>query len=438
MYDETDVEDETEVDDETEIGDETEVDDLGATDDSVNNELPADDLDAEAGELDLDAEGSEDYDAEGSEDYEFDLTGESDENVISVYKKLANNDEIEVVSPNEVKIKDPISGSEYNVKFGEGAPTVAPILPAAPTVAASDLDAEVGGLDADSTEVEADLDDETPIEDDSTELDLDSEEDDDDELGESIVFEIAMSDDDELAEDIVRGKGHDKELQNTSMETGDIEGTKAPESTDVEKDVETAFPNKTPHAKAEGPMVMGESDDEEEAIEESIPVGNAQARRVPGKATPIKGPGAKSVDEANQRYIDLLAETKKKDDLIEEFKKALSKFRHALGETVVFNQNLTYATKLFLENSTTSTEKLNILERFDNEAKTIEESKALYKSIGKELGSKTPIKEAVENKINKEASASSTSHLNESTAYVSPELSRYKDLINKMENRSNN
>jgi hypothetical protein len=430
MYEETEVED-----------DETEVDDLDSTEDdlesgtelgtSVEDELPTDDLDSEVGGLDLDATDSEDYNAESGEDYEFDLTGASDEDVISVYKKLANNDEIEVVSPNEVTIKDPVSGSEYNVKFGkDSAPTIDPVLPV-PT-ATPDLDDELSTDDLElDSEVETPMGDETEVE------DLE----DDDELGESVVFEIAMNDsEDEIVEDIVRGKGHDKELQNTTMEKGDIEGTKAPVDAELGKEVTSAFPNKTPHAKAEGPMVMGENDEEEcdDTLEESIPVGNAEARRVPGKATPIKGPGAKSLDEANQRYFDLLAETKEKDALIEDFKKALNKFRHMLGETAVFNQNLTYVTKLFVENSTTATEKQTILERFDNEAKTISESKSLYKSIVKELGSKTPIKETIENKLNKEASSGTTSRLNESTAYVSPELSRFKQIMYNMENRSNN
>lgn len=381
MYDETEVED-----------DETDVDDLDSTEDdsegdtdldvSVDDELPADDLDQEVGELDLDATGSDDYDAESGEDYEFDLTGASDEDVISVYKKLANNDEIEVVSPNEVTIKDPVSGSEYSVKFGKGSPTLAPVLP--PVTSDLDLDDELGSDDLDLDTTEEDL----PVGD-KTEEDLPiGDEDDEDELGESTIFEIAMANEDCDDEDVDYTMGS--------------------------KD-----PNQLPNPAKELHI-------ESEEIEESIP----------GKATSIKGPGAK-LEQANQRYIDLLAETKKKDVEIEDFKKALNKFRHMLGETAVFNQNLTYVTKLFLENSTTATEKETILERFDN-ATTISESKTLYKTIAKELGSKTPIKETVESKINKEASSGTTGRLNESTAYESPELSRFKDLMNKMENRINN
>ena len=38
-----------------------------------------------------------------------------------------------------------------------------------------------------------------------------------------------------------------------------------------------------------------------------------------------------------------------------------------LAETVVFNSNLTYVTKLFMEQTTTKDEKQGILKRFDEE-----------------------------------------------------------------------
>ena len=78
-----------------------------------SEELGIDDmgLDSVEGGLDLGAD-------EGSVDYEMDMTSASDEDVISVYKKLSGEDEIEVVSDNEVIIKDQVSGAEYNVKMG--------------------------------------------------------------------------------------------------------------------------------------------------------------------------------------------------------------------------------------------------------------------------------------------------------------------------------
>lgn len=463
MYDETDVddtEDELSVDGEVEGG---EMDADAEMEPSVDSEVPAAPVagaDDELGGLDLGAESGEDQSAlAGSEDYEFDLTGASDDDVISVYKKLAGDDEIEVVSPNEVIIKDP-NGAEYNVKFGnEGAAPEAPMaggldldldgedtlgIGAAPEV---ELEPSAPAEPAADAAPEGDMDaptDDFPADDTAT---ADDEEEDEDKIGESVVFEIALGDmgDDELAEDIIRGKGHDTHLQNGTMDSGDIEGTKADKDSDSGDNLTGGFDDDAvSHANAEGPMVMGENEEvediaegEEETIEEAIPVGNAQARRVPGENTPIKGAGAKSLEEANTRYNALLAEARKLKAENEEFKSSLKKFRQMLGETVVFNQNLTYVTKLFLEHSTTSDEKQNILGRFDSQVTTIAESKRMYKTIAAELANKKPLAEsAIETKIVKESAQSAVSgHLNESTAYIHPDQKRIQELMKRVENR---
>ena len=67
---------------------------------------------------------------------------------------------------------------------------------------------------------------------------------------------------------------------------------------------------------------------------------------------------------------------------------------------------------------------MKILKRFDN-AETVKESKSIYKTIKTELDSKKPISESVENKVNKTVK-SSKSDLNESTAYVDPQISAIK------------
>jgi hypothetical protein len=69
----------------------------------------------------------------------------------------------------------------------------------------------------------------------------------------------------------------------------------------------------------------------------------------------------------------------------EEYRKALNIFREKLNEVAVFNSNLAYATRLFTEHTTTKSEKINIMRRFDN-VETIKESKNLYQTIKDELG----------------------------------------------------
>ena len=106
-----------------------------------------------------------------------------------------------------------------------------------------------------------------------------------------------------------------------------------------------------------------------------------------------------------------------------------------LAETVVFNSNLTYTTKLFMEHSTTRDEKEGIFNRFDNEVSTLKESKKLYKTIASELGSRKPMNESIGNKMNKDVTSSSSTQLNESTAYVDKETSRIMDLMKRVDNK---
>jgi len=106
-----------------------------------------------------------------------------------------------------------------------------------------------------------------------------------------------------------------------------------------------------------------------------------------------------------------------------------------LAETVVYNSNLTYVTKLFMEHSTTKDEKQTILKRFDEEVSTLKESQRLYKTIVNELSSKAPIKESIDKTITKEVATGTSKQLNESTAYVDKETSRIMDLMRRVENR---
>jgi len=140
------------------------------------------------------------------------------------------------------------------------------------------------------------------------------------------------------------------------------------------------------------------------------------------------------VSETAKKYNSLLTEAKKLKTENQEFRTALKEFRTKLVETVVFNSNLTYITRLFTEHSTTKAEKQSILKRFD-QASNLVESKKLYKVISNELETRKPITESLENKLIKESTTSTSKQLNESTAYVDPSTQRIKDLINRVEKR---
>jgi len=188
-----------------------------------------------------------------------------------------------------------------------------------------------------------------------------------------------------------------------------------------------------------------EMTEEGEKLEELISKNHADEGKAGGDLTKTKAPGAKQAakyygHETNEskvieKYNTLLTEAKELKGKNEEYKQALKQFRTMLAETVVFNSNLTYTTKLMMEHSTTKDEKENILKRFDNEVSTLKESKKLYKTIESELKNRKPINESIENKIIKEVSTSKSAQLNESTAYVDKETSRIMDLMKRVNKR---
>jgi hypothetical protein len=83
---------------------------------------------------------------------------------------------------------------------------------------------------------------------------------------------------------------------------------------------------------------------------------------------------------------------------------------------------------LFLENTTSQAEKVEIVNRFSNEAKTVEQSKALYESIKRELNKNVTSK----NNINETMGVANSNVINESTSYKSNEVMKTIDLMNRM------
>jgi hypothetical protein len=340
---------------------------------------------------------------------ELDLTGASDEEVISVFKKMKDEDEVEVVSDSEVKITDPESGNEYFIRLGGSKKSAEEPVSAAPEFGAGEEGAE--------------------------------------ESNDEIYYEVELKETENIepanapkGEGTPRGKGHDSKdaAKAGTMPKGDIEGQKAEKSTTIKGDNLTGgFKEKTP-GKQDGHAEEIMEDDE--TIDEKIVVGMAQDGKAYSDLTDIKGAGGKVRDTKSTKesvvakYNSLIKEVKSLRSERETFKTNLAKFRDMLAETVVYNQNLTYVVKLFTEHSTTRSEKENIMKRFDSEATSLKESKNLYKSLVGDLKTKKPMAESVENKINK-THTSSTSVINESTAYVDESTKRINDLIHRVEGR---
>jgi hypothetical protein len=381
-------------DDEVAAGEENNAgEEVAAGDDEIgggDDEVATGDDEIEVGNDEIGA--GEDEIGGDEEPLDLDMTGASDEDVIAVYKKLKGEDEIEVVSNNEIIIKDPVSGNEYVVKLG-------------------------GDGDNDQDDLPLPIEPETG----EDELEIGN-----DEIGTG-DDEVTTGDDEAGAEDnfeLAGAEGEDK----TGEE--DVEEMVY----EIELDDEPEYTAKTGHNTDNG-----------KNLEEKINIGSTNG--IGKKQTTIHGPGARLRKESVAKgqvivpesmvkdYNTLVEESKKLQQENVEFKDALKKFRNMLSETTVFNSNLANVVRLFTEHTTTREEKKQIINRFDETVTSIKESKNLYKTIVSELSSKQSITESVEAKLNKDVTSGKTK-ITESTVYVDKSTARIKDLINRVEDRN--
>jgi len=394
-----------ETDDVTVTADDEVADDAMDSEEGGDSEFTSDDSE-EGDELEGGYDMGMSDDTLGGDTEVRDMTQASDDDVIKVYKELTGDSEIEVVVDDETgDIKLSVSEpGEFIIKTGGGKVEV-PNDDFGGEIEADDL----GGAEDD---FELEIDDEDETEEFSDE---DSEEGE-----EEVMYEIALD------------------------EMEDIEGTKAPLDGETKPNLTGGFETNVKHAKAEGDMVMSEGEEdveegEEETMDETRYVGGKVAKvataHTNAKLQNESKKPTMTINEVANKYNTLLAEAKDLKGKNEEYKVALKKFRTMLAETVVFNSNLTYVTKLFMEQSTTKDEKQAILKRFDEEVSTLKESKRLYKTIVNELATRKPMNESIERKFNNEVSSSVSKQLNESTAYIDKETQRIKDLMNRVEKR---
>ena len=300
---------------------------------------------------------------------DMDMTASSDDEVIAIYKKLSGEDEIEIIGDEiHLNVSEP---GEYVVKMNN--------TPA-------------------SEEIPVDS------------LDLDGLGDEEEEAGD-IDYEIEMGDDEE-------GESEEFETdESPEFEAGEEESEESEESPEEEEDeTEEELEENLAHAKGyagrQGQKMHG-------------------AAHLPEMVKEAKA-AKQLVSETTTKYNNLLTEARKLKTENEEFRKALKEFRTKLVETVVFNSNLTYVTRILMEHSTTKAEKQNIIKRFDEEVSNLKESKNLYKSIVNGLDTRKPMNEAIESKIIKEVTTGSSKQLNESTAYVDPSTKRIIDLMKRV------
>ena len=364
--------------DEDEVEDMIDMEDMDLDLDVDSDEDEVDDVELDLDtELDLDAgEGEEEMDDVemdlelpmdmdmGGEDV-IDLTGAPDDEVVKVFKKLSDDDEVEVVKDEDgIHLTDNETGAEYYIK--ESMDELEEMMNEKEYCAEGDC----GGM------------------------------------GETI-YEIDLDEDSDIAE----------MMKEMDMEEGHYEEGYHMEGKDMEEgDEEPLEEDKLQrHRKFAGKQRYS-----------GAKVGRRNETRKSRKPLINRKPKSSTVSET--KIMKEYKELKSKNN---EYKKALNVFKDKLNEVALFNTNLAYVNRLFTEHSTTKKEKMDILKRFDN-AETIKESKNIYKTVKTELDNKQPINESVERKVNKTVKSSKATNLNESTAYVDPQITAIKDLMRRI------
>lgn len=434
-------------------------------------------------------EGGEE--AGGASEEPLDLTNASDEQVIDIYKKLNGSDQVEVVDQNEIKFTDSAgeeyyiktgdnesaSESEYDMEsagYGEsynigendqvnendepmyrieldeddgntGKPRKSghdprdqvkgasapkdPDSANAPTDNENHGDNLEGGFEEDEAtqdgvghHAEHVMEDEDDIR--LEDLNLEEDEDGTREMGEKTGYDINEEGGEESLDDMpdklsaYRDDDEEEELP-TDIDVDDFDDVDdaGGEDEEVEENSVRSFNNGRNQSLKPDQFPKNRMGGRGDHFEKTRGIGDSDQSKE----------SKERVDEVKKNYNKLLDEAKKLKKENEEFKKSLKKFRNMLSETALFNTNLTHAMKLFLEHSTTPEEKEKILQRFDEEVETINESKKLYKTLDSEYRNKETVNESVEDKIEKPQSSGSQSQLNETNAY--DDTARMKELM---------
>ena len=371
------------VDDEEEESDEMEDMELDLDSDDSDEvediELDLDtDLDLDAGEGEEEGEDVEmELDLElpsmdmGGEEV-MDLTGASDDEVVKVFKKLSDDDEVEVVKDGDgIHLTDNETGAEYYIK--ESMDDMKKDMMNEKEYCA---EGNCGGMD------------------------------------EEVMYEIEMDEDSDIMEmmkEMDMEEGHYEEGYGHKMEEGAYIDEEEGDEEPLEED------KLQRHRKFAGKQRYS-----------GAKVGRRDESKRTRKPLINRKPKTSTVSETK-----IMKEYKELKSKNEEYKKALNVFKDKLNEVALFNTNLAYVNRLFTEHSTTKKEKMDILKRFDN-AETIKESKNIYKVIKTELDNAKPINESVERKVNKTIESSKSTNLNESTAYVDPQITAIKDLMRRI------
>lgn len=381
--------------------------------DEAEDEEVADEVDVEAteatDEVSDESEDDEwaDFDQYKVADGEYDFSQAEDDEIVKVYKLLKDTDQVLVNVDNDnnkVEIKDNETGAEYLIDVS--------------SMFGGNTDNEEFDMDG---EADGDLDFET-----------------EDMTNESRIFEVVLNEYDSNV-------GYTTKYQKKDVMT-------TPSMEEPGKNVndwDAGVPRKQSWGKkgSSKPFEKKVNEEEIENVEEQ-PIEETRGGYVRAnstakfhddtnpnapKARNASSGGVKVKGTSTPRYStnEAKAMMNKVNKILkenEELKLALGKFKNVLQEAAVTNVNLGQIIKLISENSTTKDEKQEIIARFGKEAKTIEQSKALYESISRDLKKNN----TMNLEEGKQFTANSSKMINETQIYQSKDLLDSLDLMHRI------
>lgn len=400
-----DTDDTDDDDEETDDGDDDDSDDLDLDDDSDDADVDG----SESAPDDVDMDDSEDF---GIGDDEYDLTDADDDDVIKVYKKLNDDDQVKVVKDGDkIKLKDNENGSEFLIDLGS-----------------DDDDSEVIDID---TEEEPDEEDIL--------LDNDADKLHEIKRKSNNVYEILIKEDDNVG---YTDNYQDKDAMDYS---GEID---APVNKGYNRNFGSDGVNsrgkEKPFSKLkakQAPFDECDMTEEDDVMAEGVRTRSKWNQTHASKGVTEEEPeynrkGTKKKSHAG-KYKAQIGEMRRvanalEDKLTEnaEMKNALRVIKGQVAEAALTNINLANIVRLITENSTTEEEKKKILKRFANEAVNRAASYQLYESIKSELNNKNSVNES---KISGSISAEGSRKINETVLCESDDINKIHSLMNRME-----
>ena len=416
-----------------------EVSDVNA--DEEGNEEGAENLDApESEENDSEenaegAEGEEGDDDEWSDmeqykigDDDYDFTGVDGDEILKVYNKLGDDDQIFVKKEDDgtYSVKDDETGAEFVIELNPEA-----------------LDAE------DNAEGEEGIDvvDNLGAEGDDDELSIDLNSDDEGVADDDEEIEIDLGDDedeDELNEDLGYTDSYQKDVFDKKFNMNEPADSKTTNDWDNGAPKGSGKPwagkgdgkpfEKTVNecgAGCEAPVAEGEEANLEEngGTISSIDAKHMKKGQIAQHRPNAPEYAVRKVDSPmNENVKKIIAKAKAIQAENKQYKESLEKIKKSLYEAAVLNVNLGKLVDILVNETTTKDEKKSILERFNN-VKTISEGKVLHDTIKREL---TESRKAANPIVEKQFVANSNA-LNEAVIYSNndnPSL----DLMSRMDN----